>query len=88
MDLLIELRKCLKKPPSKNSCNNMKRNYVLYRSLEPIDAIKSLEFYKDSCAVYESEDRIRFSLDTFKHAISFAIRSKQYLILLMSSSYF
>eukprot|EP00842_Homolaphlyctis_polyrhiza_P003826 jgi/Hompol1/4444/HPOL_000206-RA len=41
---------------------------------ETVDPAKAIEFYSDSTALYEEEDRLRFGIDTFKRAIAFCVR--------------
>lgn len=47
---------------------------MFHRALEDINPPKALEVFKEACTIYESEDRLRFGLETFKRAISLALR--------------
>jgi hypothetical protein len=50
-----------------------------YRLLEPENPTKAIKLYKEALSVYESEDKLRFSFDTFRRAFSLAIKSQQYV---------
>ncbi|RKP06320.1 hypothetical protein THASP1DRAFT_6127, partial [Thamnocephalis sphaerospora] len=46
--------------------------------LEPVNANEALQLYKDACDLYDSEDRVRFGLDTFQRTASAYLRHKRY----------
>ncbi|KAL1923884.1 uncharacterized protein VTP21DRAFT_6919 [Calcarisporiella thermophila] len=48
------------------------------KCLEPVNIDAALEYYVASCGLYESEDRGRMALDTFKQTISLMIRHKRF----------
>nr|KAJ3420804.1 hypothetical protein HK105_005229 [Polyrhizophydium stewartii] len=47
------------------------------KSLETSDPAAATQFYLDSCAVFEDEDRLRMGVDTFKRAIAFCLRAQR-----------
>ncbi|CAG8501330.1 815_t:CDS:2 [Diversispora eburnea] len=48
------------------------------RALEPADVDGAIELYVAACALFESEDRGKFAVDTFKRTIALMIKHKRY----------
>ncbi|CAG8636271.1 6708_t:CDS:2 [Paraglomus occultum] len=46
------------------------------RVLEPINVDEAIKIYSDACALYETEDRGQFAIDTFKKTIAVMVRNK------------
>ncbi|KAJ1992945.1 hypothetical protein H4R33_000821 [Dimargaris cristalligena] len=44
---------------------------------EPLDPDRAIELYKQSCSIFESEDRDRMAIETIKNAVGCAIRLGQ-----------
>ncbi|RKO83358.1 hypothetical protein BDK51DRAFT_38958, partial [Blyttiomyces helicus] len=45
------------------------------RAVETTDLPRAFSLYSESCATYESEDRMRFGVETFKRAIALMIKN-------------
>ncbi|CAG8436322.1 9071_t:CDS:2 [Funneliformis caledonium] len=48
-------------------------------TMEPISVDSAIEFYVSACNLFESEDRGRFAIDTFKRTIAIMIKNKRYI---------
>ncbi|KAH9274241.1 hypothetical protein BASA83_003233 [Batrachochytrium salamandrivorans] len=48
------------------------------KAYESVDAGTAIEYYTESCTLYEEEGRLRFGVDTFKRAVGFCIRSQRF----------
>ncbi|KAI8922460.1 soluble NSF attachment protein [Powellomyces hirtus] len=48
------------------------------KALETTDVNKCIEFYDESCRIYEDENKLRFGVDTFKRAIGVCLRNQRY----------
>ncbi|CAI2184897.1 19290_t:CDS:2 [Funneliformis geosporum] len=48
-------------------------------TMEPISVDSAIEFYVAACNLFESEDRGRFAIDTFKRTIATMIKNKRYI---------
>jgi hypothetical protein len=47
------------------------------RALEPVSVDGAIDFYVAACNLFESEDRGRFAVDTFKKTIAIMIKNKR-----------
>lgn len=48
------------------------------RALEPVSVDGAIDYYVAACNLFESEDRGRFAVDTFKKTIAIMIKNKRY----------
>ncbi|CAG8689495.1 32900_t:CDS:2 [Racocetra persica] len=48
------------------------------RALEPVNVDSAIELYMAACSLFESEDRGRFAIDTFRKAVAVMIKHKRY----------
>lgn len=47
------------------------------RVMENVDVNAAIDFYSQSCSLYEQEDRGRFAMDTFKRAIALLVKTQK-----------
>jgi hypothetical protein len=45
--------------------------------MENVDVNAAIDFYSQSCSLYEQEDRGRFAMDTFKRAIALLVKTQK-----------
>ncbi|RIB12104.1 hypothetical protein C2G38_2249716 [Gigaspora rosea] len=48
------------------------------RALEPVNVDNAIEMYVSACSLFESEERGKFAIDTFRKAVAVMIKNKRY----------
>jgi gamma-soluble NSF attachment protein len=61
-----------------SSSDEIEHCSIYHRVLEPVNVDEAIKMYLAACSLYESEDRGRFAIETFKKTIALMVRNKRF----------